>query len=53
VNSILQKLTLPASEARSLMARLAYEGVSAATVFPGYSGVVEAIQESAWWDGAK
>jgi hypothetical protein len=46
------KLTLPASEARSLMARLACEGVTAATVFPGYRGVVESIEEARWWYGA-
>jgi hypothetical protein len=27
-------------------------GVSAATMFPGYGGVVEAIREAEWWHGA-
>jgi hypothetical protein len=31
------------------MASLALENVSAATVFPGYSGVVIAIEEEKWW----
>ena len=45
----LRKYTLPASEAQGLMARLAWEGVHAATVFPGYAGVVEAQAEAEWW----
>ena len=47
----LRKFTLPASEARSLMRLLAAEDVSAATVFPGYAGVVEALRERKWWHG--
>jgi hypothetical protein len=46
------KVTLPASEARSLMRLLSYEGVTAATVFPGYRGVVESMEEERWWRGA-
>jgi hypothetical protein len=51
LNTVLAKLTLPVTEARSLMARLAYEDVSAATVFPGYGGVSETLREQEWWDG--
>jgi hypothetical protein len=52
VGTFLRKLTLPASEARGLMARLYFEGVFAATVFPGYAGVAETFAESDWWSGA-
>lgn len=39
-------LTLPASEARNVLRKLALEGVSAASLFPGYDGVVKAMWES-------
>jgi hypothetical protein len=48
----LRKLTLPASEARSLMGQLHLDGIHAGTVFPGYAGVVEAQSEIDWWNGA-
>ena len=48
----LRKLTLPASEARSLMGQLHLDGVHAGTVFAGYGGVVEAQSEIDWWSGA-
>ncbi len=39
-------LTLPASEARSMLRKLSLEGVSAASIFPGCDGVVKAMWES-------
>jgi hypothetical protein len=48
--TILYKLTLPISEAPKLLRILYYEGVSAATIFPGYSGVAEALWEAGLWD---
>ena len=39
------KLTLPSSEAPSLLYLLYVNGVSAASLFPGYAGVVESIRE--------
>jgi hypothetical protein len=42
--------TLPASESLKLLRLLAIDGVSAATLFPGYSGVVEALSEQQYWD---
>jgi hypothetical protein len=45
----LMKLTLPKSEAPALLAMLADIGVSAASVFPGYSGAVRAIFERSLW----
>lgn len=47
---ILYKLTLPKSEAPRLLGILADEGVSAASVFPGYGGVTEAVFEHSLWD---
>ncbi len=44
-------LTLPRGEAPRLLRLLALEGISAATVYPGYKGVVEAIEERRWWKG--
>jgi len=46
----LYKLTLPKSEAPKLLGMLADEGVSAASVFPGYGGVAESVFESSLWD---
>jgi hypothetical protein len=42
--------TMPVTEARSLMKRLALLGYSAATMFPGYDGVRMALDEQRWWD---
>ena len=47
------KLTLPVSEARALMALLSYEMIHAATVFPGYGSVVDALDEMKWGAGAR
>jgi len=44
------KLTLPKSEAPKLLRFLADEGVSAASVFPGYGGITEAVFEHSLWD---
>jgi len=41
--------TLPAREAYKVLWLLAKEGVSAATVFPGYRGAVEAMKEKLLW----
>ncbi len=46
----LKKLSLPASETRRLMRLLAWEGTSAATVFPGYRGAIERVAEERLWD---
>lgn len=42
----IQLLTLPWSEARKLMSILAEEDVSAATLFPGYDGIVRSLYEA-------
>jgi hypothetical protein len=47
---VLFQFTLPISEAPSLLRLLALEGISAATIFPGYGGVVKALREEALWD---
>jgi hypothetical protein len=47
---LLKKLTLPKTEAPALLKILADEGVSAASVFPGYDGVAEAVFERGLWD---
>jgi len=48
--TLLYKITLPKSEAPKLLGILADEGVSAASVFPGYGGVAESIFEQSLWD---
>ncbi|ANM30601.1 hypothetical protein ABI59_15000 [Acidobacteria bacterium Mor1] len=45
----LYKLTLPLSEAPSLLEILAEDGITAASVFPGYQGVTEEIWERGLW----
>lgn len=45
----LLKLTMPHAEAPALMAQLAAENVTAASVFPTYDGVVQAINEARDW----
>lgn len=45
----LKKLTLPSRAAPLLMKLLALEGVTAATVFPGFDGVVQRMTDSALW----
>jgi hypothetical protein len=51
--SLLQKITLPVSEAKDLFNRLYHLGVTAATVFPGTGGVVRALEEEQWLTGAR
>jgi hypothetical protein len=46
---VLYKFTLPHSEATRLLRILAYEGVTAATLFPGLAGVVQAMKDEAIW----
>ncbi len=46
---VLKKLQLPHSEAGRLRRLLAIKGTSAASVFPGYVGVVESLKERARW----
>lgn len=41
----IRKLTLPATKARELLGLLALHQVTAAMVFPGHKGVVEALEE--------
>lgn len=43
------KFTMPVLEAAELLRLLAKENVTAATVFPSYDGVVEAINETRAW----
>ncbi len=43
------KYELPADEAGRLLRLLAYEGTSAATVYPGYGGVVKALDQRRLW----
>jgi hypothetical protein len=49
--TLVWQLTLPASEACKLTAMLHLEGVHAASVFPGFAGVAEAIREREWVAG--
>ena len=42
--------TLPTTESPKLLRLLAVDGVSAATLFPGYNGVGEALSEQQYWD---
>lgn len=46
---VLRKLQLPRSEAMRLGRLLAIKGTSAASVFPGYAGVVDSLKERARW----
>jgi hypothetical protein len=46
---VLYKFTLPHPQAKHLLKILAYEGVTAATVFPGLAGVVQAMKDRAVW----
>jgi len=48
----LRKLTLPLSECGKLLRLVGLEGTDAAAVFPGYQGVVEAMNERRFWPGA-
>jgi PII-like signaling protein len=42
--------TLPIAEAGKVLRLLHQEGISGATVFPGFKGVVESINETRLWD---
>jgi hypothetical protein len=46
----LYKHTLPVSEAAQLLRSLSLEGVTAATLFPGYDGVVQSLKDRWLWD---
>jgi hypothetical protein len=45
----LKLLTLPHSQAPRLLRFLGYAGVSAASIFPGFDGVVRALNERRYW----
>lgn len=47
---IMCKLTLPRHRAHRLLYLLAYDGVSAASIYPDHDGVVKSIKEHAWCD---
>jgi len=47
---ILQQVSLPIEEAPRLLRLLAIEGITAATVFPGFNGVVSALKERRYWE---
>jgi hypothetical protein len=47
---IMWHLTLPQSEGPRLLRLLALDGVSAATVFPGFAGVKQSLDEEAFWE---
>ncbi len=47
---ILCALVCPVREARKVLYLLAYHGISAATVYPGYKGVVTSIEERSLWE---
>jgi len=45
------QFTLPIEQAPKLLRLLAFDGICAAGIFPGYGGVVEALKErSSFWD---
>ena len=47
---IMRHLLLPQREAPKLLRLLANEGVTGATMYPGYDGVVRGLREEALWD---
>lgn len=49
----LNRFTLPISEAKELIWMLAREGVTAASVFPGFGGVAKALEEQRFWPGIR
>lgn len=49
VQITLTKFTLPIRKAQRLLRLLAFEGISAAELFPGYGGVVSALRERRLW----
>jgi len=50
IKTILYKITLPYFQAPALLRRLATEGISAASIYPGYDGVLKSLQETTMWD---
>ena len=46
---IMNRLTLPQSKAGELLMLLSYEGVTAATMFPGYNGAVQKLREKLFY----
>lgn len=49
VQVTLTKFVLPIARARELLRLLAFEGISAAELFPGYGGVVRALGQRRLW----
>ena len=49
IHQHLIEFSLPVGEAAKLLHLLSIEGVDAAALFPGYSGVVRAMKESKYW----
>jgi len=47
---VLTQVGLPIEEAPRLLRLLAFQGVDAATVFPGFDGVVKALEERRLWE---
>lgn len=47
---LIRKLVLPGNCARSVLRLLAHESISAASIYPGYRGVVESLKEREFWD---
>lgn len=47
---VMAHLKLPSSEAGKLLRLLYQEGVSSATLFPGYQGVANSLVEKSFWD---
>jgi len=50
---ILTQVRLPIEEAPRLLRLLAFQGVNAATVFPGFDGVVVALSERKYWESSE
>ena len=49
-DAIMTQLCLPIEEAPRLLRLLAFEGIDAAAVFPGFDGVVKALGERNLWE---
>jgi len=49
VQVLLTKFLLPIGQAQRLLRALAFEGISAAELFPGYTGIVRAMNERRLW----
>ncbi len=47
---LMRCLPLSGDQAPKLLRLVAHEGVSGATMFPGYEGVVKGLREKALWD---